>query len=144
MDEPQKPDWRWGFVEHEHEWVLQIEDWRERGVEKSFQLSNGDYKFPADMDDGEIRDAAREMARRDMDRAINEYNSLTVEARRDLRENELYRELTRRKATRQATRLLAKLGTSEPQLREIAREVQLPIEKIRELAAVHRQVSAQI
>ena len=80
--DPQRPDWRHGFQEQESEWVKQLEDWKERRVQKSFELSNGKSKFPYEMSEDELREVARELARRGVERAINEFNSREIENRR--------------------------------------------------------------
>lgn len=66
-------DWRHSFAEMEREHVSQIQRWAKIRATVSFDVF-GERMFPHEMDEAEIREAARQEAHKDLQRAINEWN----------------------------------------------------------------------
>ena len=75
-------NWRGGFADHVQAHVDQINLWASRHEGPTFKV-DGVNIFPYQMDEDEIREAARYEAAKDMDRAIIEWNNSA--ARREQR-----------------------------------------------------------
>jgi hypothetical protein len=88
---PRKPQWRYAYQRTIREWEKQLKREREFCVEKFYDMPTGRRaKRPCEMNDSEISELARCEAEKDIQHAINDWNSTEVAARRATRTGEAF------------------------------------------------------
>lgn len=86
---PRKPQWGYSYERTIRAWEEQLRRERDFGIEKYYDMPSGrNAKRPGQMCDREIAELARREAQRDLEHAINDWNSSEVRARRQSRRGE--------------------------------------------------------
>lgn len=82
MDErPRKPNWRHGYHEQIEAWREQLWTFRRNHSDKVYEVK-GRNRRAYELTDDQIRELARDLAEKDIQHAINEWNCREVDNRR--------------------------------------------------------------
>jgi hypothetical protein len=87
---PRRPQWRYARERTELAWEQQLRREAEMHIDVSYELPNGKRKRPDRMTRSEIGALSRREAEKDVQHAINDWNSHQVAARRAVRRGEAY------------------------------------------------------